>query len=368
MEKRHRMGFIEDFDKIRERFTALWNREILDRCCISVFAYDQQAMADFSSMPPGMDPRVWMTDPEIMQKRHLQLFEKTYFAGDAFPLVNLNLGPSGHTAFIQDVSPKYEADTNTIWYSPIMEEELEPEKILFDKNAYLYTQTLACARFLTAHADGKYLVSMPDLAGNLDVLSNLRTPTELAADLISDEETVEECLDRIEMIWETAVRECYEVLRKQEGAADGSCIGWLNTWAPGFHNQMQVDMSVMFSNDCYERFARKELERQSSLLDYALYHLDGVEQLRHLDTLLSIPDLRMIQWTNVAGQPSRLQYIPAFKKMQEAGKCLLILCETYEVETLLTELSSKGLLLNVKVGSREEADAMVRLAEKLTHE
>ena len=31
---------VDNFDKIRERFTALWNNEILDRCCISVFAID----------------------------------------------------------------------------------------------------------------------------------------------------------------------------------------------------------------------------------------------------------------------------------------------------------------------------------------
>ena len=362
------MRFPDNFDKIRERLTALWNREILDRCCISVFTYNREAMDEFSAMPEGMEAKTWMTDPEMIMERHMRLFEKTYFAGDAFPLVNLNLGPSGHTGFIRGVQPQYEALTNTIWYSAVMEEELDPEKIVFDEDAYLYTQTLACARYLTEHAEGRYLVSMPDLAGNLDVLSNLRTPTELAADLISDEETVDECLERIEAIWERTVRESYEILRKQEGAGDGSCIGWLNTWAPGFHSQMQVDMSVMFSNECYERFARKELERQSSLLEYGLYHLDGKEQLRHLDTLLSIPGIRMIQWTNVAGQPSRLTYIPEFRKMQEAGKCLLILCDAWEAETLLTELSSKGLLLNVKVGSSWEADQMVKLAEKLTHE
>lgn len=356
---------LSNFDKIKERMSALWQREIVDRCCISVFAYDQQAMAEFNTLPSNdMDCKTFMTDPEMIRKRHINLFEKSYYAGDAFPVVNLNMGPSGHTAFIKGVRPGY--SESTIWYDPIMEEELDADKIIFDENAYLFTQTFKAADYLTKHADGRYLVSMPDIAGNMDVLSNLRTPTELLMDLITDEEEVELCLDKIEKIWEYSVRKAYDHLKDQ--CFGGSCIGWLNTWAPGFHNQMQVDMSVMFSNDYYEKYARKELETQSSFLEYPLYHLDGYEQIRHLDTLLSIDALKMIQWTNVVGQPSRIQFIPEFKKIQEAGKCLLILCEVDEVETLLENLSSKGLLLNVKVKSREEADHLVKLAEKLTRE
>lgn len=356
---------LDNFDKIRERMTALWNREIIDRCCISVFAYDQQAMHEFNTLPDNtMDCKYFMTDPEMIRSRHLKVFDRSYYAGDAFPLVNLNMGPAGHTAFIKGVKPGY--SETTIWYEPIMEDELDPDKIVFDENAYLYQQTFRAAEYLTENADGRYLVSMPDIAGNMDVLSNLRTPTELLMDLVADEETVHECLDRIEPIWEKSTRKAYDYLK--DSCFGGSCIGWLNTWAPGFHNQMQVDMSVMFSNDCYEEYARKELERQSSLLEYGLYHLDGQEQVRHLDSMLSIENLKMIQWTNVAGQPSRLKFIPEFQKIQAAGKCLLILCEADEVETLLENLSSKGLLLNVKVKSKEEADAMVKLAEKLTRE
>ncbi|MDD3338661.1 MAG: hypothetical protein PHS82_07400 [Lachnospiraceae bacterium] len=358
---------LDNFDKIQKRMTALWDREIIDRCCISVFAYDQQAMQEFYTLPDEkMDCRYFMTDPEMIRSRHMNLFDKSYYAGEAFPLVNLNMGPSGHTAFVKGVQPGY--SPSTIWYDHIMEhdDELEPKKIVFDEHAYLYEQTFRAAEYLTSHADGRYMVSMPDVAGNMDALSELRTPTNLLMDLVTEEELVVACLDRIEKIWEHSTKRAYECLK--DSCFGGSCIGWLNTWAPGFHNQMQVDMSVMFSNDYYERYARRELERQSGLLDYALYHLDGQEQLRHLDTMLSIDDLKMIQWTNVAGQPSRVQFIPEFKRIQKAGKCLLILCEADEVEPLLENLSSRGLLLNVKVKSKEEADAMVKLAEKLTRE
>lgn len=355
---------VKDFDKIKERFTALWNNEILDRCCISAFAIDPSVQNEILTPPGNVDRRIFLTDAELMLQRNLKLFENTYFAGDAFPLINLNMGPSGHTAYIKDVKTDY--TESTFWYNPIMEDELEPEKIVLDESNYLYRQTFKAAEYLCREANGRYLVSMPDNSGNLDVLASLRTTEELLPDLITDEETVKECLNRIQGIWEKCTADIYHYLKDYNFG--GSSIGWLNTWAPGFHNQMQCDISVMFSNEYYEMYTRDELERQSAFLDYALYHFDGQEQIRHLDTLLSIKDIKMIQWTHVVEQPSPVKFIPQLKRIQEAGKGLLLLLEPNEVEPIMENLSSKGLFINVKTRTKEEADGVIKLAERLTHE
>ncbi len=356
---------VNDFDRIRERFSALWENEILDRCCISAFAIDPAVKARCLALPDeAMDRRYFLTDGEMIRKRHMDLFEHTYFAGDAFPLVNLNMGPAGHAACIRGVRVEYSDET--FWYEPIMEERLDPAKVVLDRQSYLYRQTFRAGKYLCEEADGRYLVSMPDNSGNMDVLSSLRTPTELLQDMITDEEEVKECLRRIEAIWEKSTSDIYHCLKDYNFG--GSCIGWLNTWAPGFHNQMQCDISVMFSNGYYEKYAREELERQSTFLDYALYHLDGQEQIRHLDTLLSIDGLKMIQWTHVVAQPSPVEFIPVLKRIQDAGKGLLLLLDPWEVEPILENLSSRGLFINVKTKTKAEADDMVRLAERLTHE
>ena len=36
---------------------------------------------------------------------------------------------------------------------------------------------------------------------------------------------------------------------------------------------------------------------------YSLYHLDGPQAVAHVDALLAVPGLDMIQWTPGAGQP-----------------------------------------------------------------
>lgn len=79
----------------------------------------------------------------------------------------------------------------------------------------------------------------------------------------------------------------------------------------------------------------------------------------------------MIQWTNVAGQPSPIHYLQELKKIQSAGKGLLIrLNDVNDIEPLLYELSSRGLYLNLDspLDSVEEADAVIKIVTELTHD
>ena len=358
---------VNDFERTKERFKALWNRELIDRCCVSISWTDHSRLSDIHRFPenPQAQEGYW-TDPEWILRRYLDIFNNTCYGGDAFPLAWVNLGPSGHAGFLKGIRHKYMPDT--IWFEPGMTgPELEPERLCFDRNSFLYKKTLELARYLSDEARHRFMVSMPDLAGNLDALAHVRGSDNLLMDFLCEEpEVICQCTDTLQRIWEEALKECFAIVRENNDG--GSCIGWLNTWAPGFHGQMQCDISVMFSNDIYNTFVRPELERQCRILDFPLYHLDGSEQVRHLDTLLDIPQLKMIQWTNVVGQPSPLEFMDALKRIQAAGKCLLLQIRPNEVETAMRELSSRGLYLQVSASKREDVDAVVRTVERLTHE
>ena len=115
----------------------------------------------------------------------------------------------------------------------------------------------------------------------------------------------------------------------------------------------------------YERFILPELNDVCDFLDYSVYHFDGQEQIRHLDALLSIKKLRAIQWTHVAGQPKPSMFIPVLKKIQQAGKNLILIPTADEVPVLLDNLSSRGLhLLIADVTTVEEAQDLMALIKK----
>lgn len=143
----------------------------------------------------------------------------------------------------------------------------------------------------------------------------------------------------------------------------------MNLWAGGKLCHIQSDFSVMISSELFDEFVKPELLAQAAWGVRSIYHVDGQEQIRHLDTILSIDSLDAIQWTSVAGQPSPVEFIPQLKRIQAAGKRLVVYPGTAnEIQILLTELSSKGLLLSFNANSSDEAQYAIKLAEKLSHE
>jgi hypothetical protein len=102
---------------------------------------------------------------------------------------------------------------------------------------------------------------------------------------------------------------------------------------------------------------------------YSVYHWDGPDEVKHLDALLSLDDLKAIQWTPGAGQPptASLRWMPLYKRVQAEGKCLILpFVETSEVEPLLAQLSARGLFLVASASSEEEARDLLRKVEKWT--
>jgi hypothetical protein len=274
----------------------------------------------------------------------------------------INFGPEAHAAYF---GAKYTFGKTTVWFDPIINDwyKDEPE---FDINNEFYQKHKAMAKYLAKEGKGKFFVSMSDNASAADALAYLRGTDKLLMDFLEDKENVKKTKDNVLKEWLYTEREFYDISKDcNEG---GSCVGWLNTWAPDYHTHIQCDLSVMISPEIYKEFILDELRVMCDSLDHSIYHLDGIEQLRHLDMLLSLEKLDMIQWTQVEGQKSPTEYIPELKKIQAAGKCLHLSCSGKDAVTLMTELSSKGLYIVTGAANEEDADDLLRLAGKLVKE
>lgn len=355
------MRYKQDWEMARKRLTAFWHQEILDRCCAAVYVYCNGVQAPVRVVPGDTKERLlYWTDPERIIRRNRKLMENTYFGGEAFPSIFVDLGAGGHAGFFKGAKHEF---GDSVWFFPSLN---DPDDLEFDDNSFMYQKTLELARAYAEDSRGDYMVSMPDSTGNADALSHLMGPDELLVAMIEKPESVKRALQEIEKAYERIMLEVYGIVKDtNEG---GSCVSWLSTWSPGLHAQMQCDMSVMISNDMFEEFIMPELQAQCEFLDAALYHFDGVEQIRHLDSLLSISRLRAIQWTQVAGQKPCTEYIPELRRIQAAGKSLIILAAPDQVKPLMDNLSSRGLYLITTVPSRSEADSLLQNIAKWTHD
>ena len=356
------MRYKPDWEEAKKRHTAFWNHDIVDRCCINVRTCDDQLnplLEQFWRKCNG-DTTLVRTTPELLIEQNRIIMEHTYYGGESFPLANVDLGASGHAGFFKGA--KYQIG-DTVWFFRSLTDFDELE---FDENSYLFRKTLETAQAFVQDSQGDYFVAMSDATGNADALAHLTGSEELLISMADNPELTQKALEKIQYAYQRIMDDVRSITK--DNNQGGGCIGWLRTWAPGYHAQMQCDMSVMISNPMFKQFIMPELEAQCKLLEYPLYHLDGIEQLRHLDDLLSIPNLNTIQWTQVVGQPPCTDYIPQLQKIQAAGKNLHLTVEAKQIKPLMENLSSRGLYLLTWANSKEEADAIVKDVARMTHD
>ena len=281
---------------------------------------------------------------------------------EALPCYYLNFGTAGHAAYFGAL-PQYEKDT--IWFKPNLSEP-NIQKLQYDVQERALQQHKEIARDLASRADGKFLLGMPDNCGIIDALAQIRGSENLLMDMLDAPDFVHQACKKITDVWKMTQKSFFDILA--ENNEGGSSHSWMQLWCPKRHAQIQCDFSVMISPSMFEEFVLPEIEACSQYLDYTTYHLDGQEQIRHLDMILSCKELDNIQWTPVEGQPKTSCFIGELQKIQKAGKGLILLPEKSEVPFLLENLSHRGLHLVVSGDfEKEEAEDLMRLAEKMAH-
>jgi len=142
-------------------------------------------------------------------------------------------------------------------------------------------------------------------------------------------------------------------------------IGWAGVWAPGTTFPIQEDFSYMISPDQFKEFCYPHIEDMVDAMEYPFYHLDGVGSLPHLDMLLSIDKLKAIQWQPGAGKDKLNQWYDVIKKIQDGGKSVQLYGKVEEIDDLVKNVGTKGLVIIVTNATNDDAK---RLLEKYGYE
>ena len=354
------MKYKEDIDRVKERMKAFWNQEMLDRACAAIVAPKKPGVnispfkndLDFTGNREGLID--YWTNPETIRRVNLNKIENTWFGGDAIPSIFQNYGTSGHCNYY-GAQPDYQQDT--IWFEPVLD-DLDEKNLVYRED--VLEKHLNTARYLTENAGDEYFVGMPDSTGTLDAISHLYGSQNLLLAFLEEPEKVKRAVQVINQGWKDSNERFYQITKEN---CQGSVHSWMHLWAPGRIQHMQVDISVMISPAMYEEFALPELEDQITWPDYPVYHFDGIEQIKHLDYILSLKKLKAIQWTYVAGQPSAGNFILVLQRIQEAGKSLIIMAPKSDIPKLLDNLSADKLYIHCEAKDVEEGQEIMKYIE-----
>ncbi len=214
------------------------------------------------------------------------------------------------------------------------------------------------------HFKGSVQVAMVDLGGTLDVLSTLRPSNLLLMDLYDSPDDVERLNWQIHEGWFRLYDEFNQILQPVNPA--------YTAWTPLFsevpYYMFQCDFCYMIGPEQFERFVKPEIAAACRAVPNAFYHLDGPDQLTHLDSLLEIDELTGIQWVPGGGVPEEDTWPHVYRRIRDAGKLVQIGVEpgisAQALERIVDQLGSAEGLAWIYWGDISEEDVIIPILEK----
>ena len=314
--------YCNNWAETKERFVSWWAHEKTGRPLMWITAAGRPAR-ELTHVEGYSDLEDMYTNAEKTVARYRNYCETHWFLEDAFPSVSINLGP-GSLALYVGSEPIFAEDT--LWYKECISDWDAfggPENIKYDpcnKWWRLHYEAIKTAKRL---ARDDFLIAIPDIIENLDIVSALRGPQDLCFDLMDRPETVGAAVRRIDELYFTYYDAMYDVVKEPDGS---SAYTAFNIWGPGKAAKIQCDFCALMSPDQFREFVQPSLRRQCRRLDCSIYHLDGPDAIKHVPALMDIKELHGLQWTCGAGQPDGgcERWYPIYDQVREAGKSLWV--------------------------------------------
>lgn len=291
--------------------------------------------------------------------------EGTRFLGDSFPSVLPYFGPGSVAAYMVDGALKNTPDTGTTWFYPKARRALRDWRFRHDPASAWWHRTLDMYRAAHRRFGGQVLIGMTDLGGNLDVLSTFRPNEELLMDLYDDPESVKlRTAEEHEIWWH-----CFRELREAGGAENPGYSCWTPIFSEEPYYMLQCDFCYMIGPRMFDEFVKPELAASCRRLKNAFYHLDGIGQLPHLDSLLTIPELKGVQWVPGDGQPDITHWPEVYRKIQRAGKRIQIFQGQAKnglegLDVIADQLGTAKGIIMIGGAGREQEDQVRRCLDK----
>jgi hypothetical protein len=335
-----------------------WNGQAVDRPLISfwigTFSIPDLYPISMSRLPDGQ-----LTPDDI----DFNLFEEDYIS-----LFEKNLGSCSDApwgAFPLMTIPWVEAilgcpiikKGNNIWAEPQDGELIQLLSMPFDlvENPWL-DRLLDFIHWLVALSSDRFPVTASLMRGPSDLLSAMRTPSQMCLDLIDFPDIVAQILERLTGLWIQVANKQLENIPPYE---DGYCFGQIFLWGHKKGAWFQDDAVALLSPKHYRQFLLPcEREIAAALPSSGIHLHPG--SLYVVDDLVGIPDLDVIEINYESYGVTLEKMMPYLVKVTENKR--LVLWGDFNVDDLAflkNHLSPKNLCLQMNMADAETAKKMM---------
>lgn len=340
------------WERIREDYAAWWAGK-LDRPLMQISAWGFPSDRAPSTTPYkhflptyGLD----VAADAIIDAYDYGL-SATRFFGDAFPTSWLNFGAGSAAAYL---GADLDAKPDTVWFHPREKRSIESLDFDYDPANVWLERTKEIGAAAARRWEGSVQIAMADLGGTLDIVSTFLPGDDLLTGLYLNPDHVKRLTNRVDDLWFRYFDDIDAVYR----SVNPGYTAWTPIFSADPYYMLQCDFAYMIGPDMFDEFVKPSLTSACRRLKNAFYHLDGVGQLAHLDSLLSIDGLKGIQWIPGDGKAPFYEWPDVYRRIRGAGKLMQVFGSMAEVDRLIDELGSgEGLIAIIGMDPSEEPRA-----------
>jgi len=347
-----------DYDQCVERIEAWFQGEILDRAPIRFHRHNAEYEVSHGSNHSSIKER-WF-DSEYQVDDFLLSIKGLRFNAETFPIYMPNLGPDVYAAF--HGGDMTFGDT-TSWYHEIIHDyETDLSKIQFSKDNVFYKKILELTDVALNKCGNRFLVGYTDLHPGLDCGLAWRGSNNLCMDLMMDQENAQKLFNLATQHF-LEVYDDYDNILKAHGMPSST---WMNIPIPdGRLHIPSSDFSFMISPDDYEKYGLPILKNEVKTMTHNIFHVDGKGVANHIDIILSVPEVKCIQWVQGMGDDYPImQHLDFIRYVQSKNRGIIVDLSKEDLDEYMEKMSPKNTFLWIATESQEEELMIMKKVEK----
>jgi hypothetical protein len=344
------------FEMAMQRVYAWYENEIIDRPPVRFMAHNaflEQAKEDIANLSRQEKEAYWF-NVELQLDLYLKSIAGRRFHAETFPVYFPNLGPDVYAAFY---GAQLIFGEVTSWSVPLIEDWAQADDLHLDMNNPYFKKIEQLTLHALERCPGKSLVGYTDLHPGLDCAAAWRDPLQLCVDMIEQPEQVKRLVGLAAQDFEH-IYDHFDNLLKSAGQLS---VSWIGIPSYGRMHIPSCDCAAMISPALFEEFALPVLQREVKTMTHNIFHVDGKGIARHLETILSVPEVHAIQWVQGVGNDYPImQWVSFIRQLQTKGVPVIVDLSPADLDAFIEVMDPHGLFLWVATESEEEELAILK--------
>lgn len=209
-------------------------------------------------------------------------------------------------------------------------------------------------------AEGKFMVGYTEMYAGIDCTAMLRAAEKLCLDLILRPEPLKHLIDLVFEEFPQVYNHFDRILKEHNQLS----ATWMNLPSFETFNVLACDFATNISPVHFEEFCMPIIRKEAKLFKHNVFHLDGSGVAQHIDAILTLPNLQAINWEQGYGiDEPIIQWLPLIKKIQEAGKSVIVDLKMHELDEFIKKVDPTGIMLWIPAEPSEQKDILERVSQ-----